>query len=153
MKKTIPPTLLVLSLAALMAFSGKDDLTCGRGIKGYVYRVSGNQMPSPDEPRAKPKGMKTTLYIYELTNIKDVIRQANSPFYSSLSTRLVKAVETNDKGFFRVKLKPGTYSLFVKKDNVFFSSIFDDKNNIHPVEVKAGAMTDIVFNVNYDATY
>ena len=95
--------------------------------------------------------MKTTLYVYQLTNIKDVV-QKDPTFYSSISTSLVKEVETNDKGFFRVKLKPGHYSLFVKKDNLFFASLFDEKNNIHPVEVKSG-MTEVVFNVNYNATY
>ncbi len=146
-------TLVVLILSInLFAFQTKETDYCGRGLKGYVYWVSGNQMPSPDEPPSKPKGIKTTLYIYELTNIKDVVRKDQSAFYTSISTPLVKEIETNEKGHFRVKLKPGIYSLFVKKDNLFFSSQFDDKNNIHPVEVKRG-MTDIVFNVNYSAAY
>jgi hypothetical protein len=142
---------LILSIS-LLSFRTEETGYCGRGLKGYVYWVSGNQMPSPEEPPSKPKGMKTTLYIYELTNIKDVVRKEQSAFYTSISTSLVKEVETNDKGHFRVKLKPGMYSLFVKKDNLFYSSQFDDKNNIHPVEIKRG-MTDIIFNVNYGATY
>lgn len=147
-------TLLILVVLSLGVFSFRPDTTyCGRGLKGHVYKVTGNRMPSPDEPLPKPQGMKTTLYIYQLTNINDVIRSGQSPFYTSISTPLVKEVETNEKGYFKVKLKPGRYSLFVKKDNLFFSSMFDEKNNIHPVEVKAGSMTDVVFNVNYDATY
>ncbi len=109
-------------------------------------------MPSPDEPPSPPKGMKTTLYIYELTHISQVVQQDQSPFFSSISTQLVKTVETNDKGRFRVKLKPGRYSLFVKKDDVFFSGQRDEKNNIHPVEVTTG-MTAVIFNVNYSAAY
>jgi hypothetical protein len=147
-------TAFVVVILSIVSFSFQTLETdyCGRGLKGYVYWVSGNQMPSPEEPRSKPKGMKTTLYIYELTNIKDVVRKEQSAFYTSISTPLVKEVETNEKGHFRVRLKPGMYSLFVKKDDLFFSSQFDDKNNIHPVEVKKG-MTEIVFNVNYSAAY
>jgi hypothetical protein len=151
MNKTVL-VVLVLSIF-LMAFHSTTTDFCGRGLKGYVYEVKGNQMPSPDEPRSKPKGLKTTLYIYKLTNINQVTRQAQSPFYIGITTELVKEVETNDKGYFKVKLKPGMYSLFVKKDNLFFSSIFDEKMNIHPVEVKPGTMTDVVFNVNYNAAY
>ena len=151
MKKT---TVVVVVLSIILtAFQPLRTEFCGRGLKGYVYEVKGNQMPSPDEPRSKPKGMKTTLYIYKLTNISQVTRQGQSPFYSNISTQLVKEVETNEKGYFKVKLKPGMYSLFVKKDNLFFSSIFDGENNIHPVEVRAGTMTDVVFNVNYNAVY
>src|SRR5690242_19323018 len=104
----------ILSIS-LLSFRTKETNYCSRGLKGYVYWVSGNQMPSPEEPPSKPKGMKTTLYVYELINIKDVVRKDQSAFYSSISTPLVKEVETNDKGHFRVKLKPGMYSLFVKK--------------------------------------
>lgn len=150
MQKTVI-VVLILSIG-LLAFQSKGTNYCGRGLKGYVYWISGNQMPSPDEPPSKPKGMKTTLYIYQLTNIRDVVRQGESAFYTSISTPLVKEVTTNDKGHFRVKLKPGMYSLFVKKDDLFFSSQLDEKNNIHPVEVKSG-MADVVFNVNYGATY
>lgn len=110
-------------------------------------------MPSPDIAPEPPKGVKTTLYIYELTNITDVTREANAVFYTSIATKLVKQVETDDDGSFKVKLKPGMYSLFVKKDDKFYSSQFDDKNNIHPVQVKSGKMTEDIFQANYNAVY
>ena len=145
--------LLCVVSTALVSFQSPMTDYCGRGLKGYVLRESGNRMPSPDEPPVKPRGMKTTLYIYQLTNITDVVRKDQSPFFSSISTSLVKQVETNEKGYFKVKLKPGIYSLFVKKDDLFFSSQVDDKNNIHPVEVRPGTMTEVSFKVNYDAVY
>src|SRR5690606_33381366 len=109
--------LIVLMLSVVLtSFSPAETNYCSRGLKGYVYWISGNQMPSPEEPPSSPRGMKTTLYIYELTNISDVVQKDQSPFFSSISTQLVKTIQTNDKGRFRVKLKPGKYSLFVKKD-------------------------------------
>ena len=110
-------------------------------------------MPSPEEPPSAPRGFQTTLYIHELTNISQVSRQGQSAFYNAVNTPLVAEVSTNAKGYFKTKLKPGWYSLFVKKDGVYYSSQSDDKNNIHPVEVKEGQMTEVKFQANYNAVY
>jgi hypothetical protein len=130
-----------------------NTLTCHRGLQGHVYQVSGNQMPSPEEKPVVPKGIRTTLYIYDLTNISQVSRQGDSPFYTSIQSKLVKTIETDENGYFRIKLKPGMYSLFIKKDDLFYSSQFDEKNNIHPVEVRPGKFTEVVFHANYNAVY
>lgn len=144
--------LLLFSFSVLVSFRPAEDDFCRRqGIKGHVYRVSGNQMPSPDRPPSTPAGMKTTLYIYELTNTSQV--QQEGSFYKTISSKLVKEVQTKEDGSFKVKLKPGTYSLFVKKDNLFYSNIFDGKSNIHPVEVKKGEWTEEKFKADYDAVY
>ena len=146
---------LVVTLAILLtSFSSPELHLCGRtGIKGHVYLVSGNQMPSPDRAPSAPGGLKTTLYIYELTNIKDVDRDGVSAFYKSIPGEPVKEIETDEKGYFKAKLKPGIYSLFVKKGDLFYSSKFEEKNNIHPVEVRKGKMTEVDFKANYDAVY
>lgn len=146
---------LVIVLAMLLtSFSFPELHVCRRsGIKGHVYLVRGNQMPSPDQAPAAPKGFKTILYVYELTNIKDVNRQGSSAFYNSIPGTPVEEIETDDKGYFKIRLKPGIYSLFVKKGDLFYSSQFDEKNNIHPVEVRSGKMTEVDFKANYDAVY
>ena len=79
--------------------------------------------------------------------------EGSSAFFKSISTGLVKQVETDENGYFKIKLKPGLYSLFVKKGDLFYSSQFDEKNNIHPVEVKKGKTTEVDFRANYDALY
>ena len=138
----------------LIAFLPAEETGCNRsGIKGHLYRVSGNQMPSPGEPRPAPEGMKTTLYIYELTNTSQVSRDGGSPFYRSVSTKPVREIESGDDGSFEVKLNPGQYSLFVKKGDLFYANIYDANNNIYPVEVIKGKMTVVDFRVDYDAAY
>lgn len=137
----------------ICSFSTAPNFCRKSGIKGHVYLVRGNQMPSPDQPASTPPGFKTTLYIFELTNISQVSREGASAFYKNIQTRLVKEVVTDDQGAFKVKLKPGLYSLFVKKGDLFYSSQFDEKNNIHPVEVKSKTMTEANFSANYDAVY
>lgn len=123
------------------------------GIQGYVYEVKGNQMPSPDEKREPPRGIKTDVYIYELTRSSQVVPGERSGFYKSINTRLVKQVSTNEKGFFKVKLPPGKYSVFTKVDSLFYANLFDQDNIIYPVEVQKKKMTDIVIKQDYNAAY
>ena len=145
---------IIISAIILTSFSPAELLLCRHtGIKGHVYLVTGNQMPSPDQQPLPPKGVKTMLYIFSLTNINEVSREGNSAFYKSISSGLVKQVETDENGYFKTKLKPGLYSLFVKKGDLFYSSQLDEKNNIHPVEVRKGKTTEVVFRANYDALY
>ena len=144
--------LLAFIVFTMMAFRPADDEFCRRqGITGHVYLVKGNQMPSPDRPPSKGIGIKTILYVYELTNASQTGQQG--AFYTSISTKLVKEITTDDNGYFKTKLKPGWYSLFVKKGDLFYSNIFDDKNNIHPVEIKKGEWLEEDFKADYDAVY
>jgi hypothetical protein len=144
-------SLLLMAVTSFALVSFTDSGCSNQGIKGHVYLLKGNQMPSPDAPRSKPAGMKTTLYVYALTNTSQVI-QAGS-FYKTISTNLVKEIQTDENGNFKAALAPGMYSLFVKKGDLFYSNIFDDKNNIHPVEVKQGKWTEEDFKADYDAVY
>jgi hypothetical protein len=123
------------------------------GIQGFVYEVKGNQMPSPDEKRAPPKGIRTDVYIYELTNSGQTQAGLHPGFYKSISSKLIKQVSTDNKGFFKVKLPPGKYSLFTKVDSVFYANIFDEHNNIYPVEVQKKKMTEVVIRQDFNAAY
>ncbi len=123
------------------------------GIKGYVYEMKGNQMPSPDEPRQAPKGIKTQVYIYELTGPSQVVRDERPGFYKSVNTKLVKQVSTDNKGYFSVKLKPGTYSVFTAVDSLLYANMFDQDNNIYPVEVVKKKMTEVVIRQDFNAAY
>jgi hypothetical protein len=143
-------TLILATVITLttLAFKSRSK----QGLEGYIYFVSGNRMPSPDVKQTTPPGYSTTLYIYELTNRNQVTTINQSPFYSNISTKLVKTVKSNDEGYFKVKLAPGDYSLFVKKDNSFYANLFEG-DNINPVKVVAGQFTQVKVNVDYDAVY
>jgi len=124
-----------------------------QGIEGYVYRISGNQMPSPDAKPSKPRGIQTVLYIYQLTNINQVQRQGLSAFYRSIRTNYVAKVESDSTGYFKINLAPGKYSLFAKKDDLFFANWFDKDNNISPTEVLSEKFSKVEFRIDYDAVY
>jgi len=145
-----------LTIVAAIIFSScgnTSKLNVNQGIEGKVVFSAGNRMPSPDVVAPKPKGIKTTLFIYELTNINQVDRQGNTSFYNAINTKLVSEVQSNANGSFKINLLPGQYSLFVKKDTLFYANWFDENNNIAPVKVVADKMTNVEFNVDYDATY
>jgi len=143
-----------LAFFALVSFVPAKENFCRRsGIRGHVYLVKGNQMPSPDRPASTGKAVKTTLYVYPLTNVSQVSREGVSSFYKTISTTPVKEIETDENGYFKTKLKPGFYSLFVKKGDLFYANIYDDKNNIYPIEVRKGNWADVDFRADYDAAY
>lgn len=143
---------LFLLLPVLL--SSSTVFFCKRGgIKGNIYRVQGNQMPSPGEPSTLPQPLQTTLYVYELTNLTQVKQSSEASFYTAINTKLVKEVKSDKKGAFKVKLSPGQYSLFVKKDNLFYANLFDDKNNLAPVTVEKGKYTTVEVKADYGAVY
>lgn len=123
------------------------------GIEGYIFRISGNRMPSPDAKLSPPMGIKAVLYIYELTGLNQVTRQGESAFYTSIHTRLVQSVTSDDKGYFFVSLPPGEYSLFTKKDALFYANNFDGNNHIAPVKVISHKVSQVNVNIDYDAVY
>jgi hypothetical protein len=143
--------LIVVSCSSSKIKYSKNKIS--QGIEGYIYFVSGNQMPSPDRKPSSPQGMKTTLYIYQLTNINQVTRQGQSVFYSAINTKLISKVESDTTGYFKVQSEPGSYSLFTKKGALFYARIFDKDNNIAPVQVLAGKITKAEVRIDYDATY
>ena len=150
-KKLIKPLLLLPLILFLSSYTG---IFCKKeGIKGKIYRVQGNQMPAPGEPSTLPQPFQTTLYIYELTNMAQVKRASEASFYTAINTKLVKEIRADKKGAFKVKLPPGQYSLFVKKDDLFYANIFDDKNNIAPVTVEKGKYTTVEVKADYGAVY
>ena len=124
-----------------------------QGIEGYVYKISGNQMPSPGAKSSPPKPIKAVLYIYQLTNLNQAQRKGQSAFYYSIKTKFIAKTETDSNGYFKINLEPGRYSLFTKKDELFFSNLFDKDNNISPVEVLPAKFSKVEFSVDYDAIY
>lgn len=146
---------LAYIIICLLSISCKcpSKLQGQQGIKGKVFKVSGNQMPSPDIPRSPQKGFKTTLYIYELTNLSQVVKQGQSAFYTVINSKFVTQVETKDDGTFNVSLPEGKYSLFVKKGELFYANMYDGEGNIAPVTVEKGKMTTADTKVDYDAVY
>jgi hypothetical protein len=149
----ITKTILILAVGIPLILNSALGQGKKTGIEGYIFRISGNRMPSPDAKLSPPKGIKAVLYIYELTSFSQVTRQGESGFYSSIRTRLVQTVTSDDSGYFFASLPPGEYSLFTKKDALFYANNFDGNDHIAPVKVVAHKVSQANVNVDYDAVY
>ena len=127
--------------------------TVQSGIEGTVTEETGNQMPMVGGSAGAPKAFKTTVYIYDSTNISKAKQVGTSPLFLSVNTRLVQKLDTDEAGRFSAALPAGTYSVFVLKGGAFFANQFDEKNNIGICRVEVGKQTHIQIKVNKDATY
>ncbi len=130
--------------------SPKADTLHQQGIEGVVYRKGGNRMPAPNRRPPAPAGAVSTVYIYELTNDSQTLRQGTTPYYRAIYTRFVCQVDTDSSGNFHVSLPPGNYSIFTKKGDLFYASQRDEKNNIAPVTVSPGKMSRVQCSVESD---
>ncbi len=124
-----------------------------QGIQGIVTEVTGNQMPMMGEPKPQPNGIKTTVFIYEKTNINQVTQIGSSPIYTTINTKQVAFVETDSSGAFTFALPVGSYSLFIKQGNQFYANLFDSDNNIALFTVEEGKLTQVSLQINNSATY
>jgi hypothetical protein len=129
-----------------------------QGIEGYVREYVGNFMPmlnrnhQPTTP-PPPKPLATTVYIYEATNLKDVIQINHSPSYSAINTKLIATAQSDAAGYFKVNLSVGKYSLFIKQNGNFYANSFDDKQNIALVIVNEKVFTKVTVKADVNATY
>ncbi len=141
---------LILSCSSLKKVK---STSIQQGITGYITETKGNQMPSPDLPTSSPKGIQTTVFVYEPTNITQVIREGNTPLYTSISTKMVASIETDSTGAFMLALPVGSYSIFVKQGKGFYANLFDTKNNIALFEVEADKLTTVKLTVSSKAAF
>jgi hypothetical protein len=77
----------------------------------------------------------------------------HSQFYYQINSKLVSSVESDLTGFFQIELDPGKYSLFVWEDTCYYSNGFDGQGNIYPVEVDSCAISEVRFDITYEAAY
>ena len=125
-----------------------------QGIAGLITESIGNQMPMKGAAPAQPRGIATTVYFYEPTQLKQTIRyEAISGYYTMIKSRLVASVDTDSTGAFAISLPAGKYSVFVKKGPYYYANLFDVENNIALFTVEADQLTKISLTVNSAATY
>ncbi|MDN3686579.1 carboxypeptidase regulatory-like domain-containing protein [Cyclobacterium jeungdonense] len=129
----------------------------GEGIKGQVYWIDGNLMPqatdSGNDSRLGPKKqpVKRTIRIHELTHINEA--SLGDYLFGDIETPLVAELETDESGYFEVKLPPGKYSIFTKEDKGYFANVFDLDSFIHPITVEKNKWKRTEITIDYKASY
>lgn len=133
--------------------------TMSQGIRGVVrygygyfwianeYRQCG--MPVVREVRVHEL---TTLYPPQVDIVTFDVEKGH--FFSAIHTELVAVVQSEcRKGRFEVELRPGTYSVFLVEDGLFYARSFNTDLEISPVEVRRGAFADITLDIWYGPTW
>jgi hypothetical protein len=124
-----------------------------QGIAGYILEEKGNRMPSPDRPLSAPKGLKTLVFIYPVTDITQLTQLSTSGLYKAISTPPQATTTTDSTGYFSVALPTGAYSVFVKYGEGIYANWFNEKNQVSPVEVKEQKVTTVKLTVSAGASY
>lgn len=123
------------------------------GIRGTVWWVSGNQMPSPDGQSRPQKGIRRKIGVFRVLTEQQVVKAGESGFYSKIRSKRLRTVWSDKLGKFRLQLPPGRYSLLVWEKGMWYANSFGENDEINPVEVEAGKMTEADITVNYTAAY
>jgi len=131
-----------------------------QGIYGKVLFWDGNFGLSLHPKTKAWRGHGTILpvirnvYACMEVNLSEVCQvAAGIPFYSNITPFVVDSTVSNSSGHFIFQLEPGTYSLFVKEDSLYYSSIFDGKGAIYPITVRDGQFEWVEFNITYRAIF
>lgn len=122
------------------------------GIEGYIYKVSGNQMPMKGKPiKAKGKGMVSEIWIYKATTLQQV--QGRMPLFNRINTLLAIKVKSDSTGYYQATLPAGVYSVFVKEGNQLFAAETDGQGILNPAVVTAGKITSRNITLTTGALY
>ncbi|MDZ4716293.1 MAG: carboxypeptidase regulatory-like domain-containing protein [Cytophagales bacterium] len=138
-------SLLFFLFTSLVVVSQKQ------GLHGQVFWVSGNQMPGPDAVLSPNQGACREVLVYELTSFADATQVG--PFFRDIKTRLVATVQSKADGTFKIKLPPGSYSVFTKERSGLYANLFDQYNNINPVVIKPGNYSWKTITIDYEVAY
>ncbi len=145
--------LFSLTIWACSSVKKANSSTISQGFTGSITELTGNQMPMKGAPPAVPKGILTTVLIYEPTNLSQVRRLGTAPSYTAIASKLVASVDTDSTGKFAIALPVGSYSVFIKQGSQFYANLFDTNNNIALFTVEEGKLTTVNLSVSSRASF
>lgn len=138
----------VLLSAALFSCSSAKVLVAGK-----VQRIMGNQMPSPDLANEEPGGFSTTVYFFEPTLVNMGLPTGEQGVFMMTDKKLVAKVLAEKDGSFKLKLKPGKYSVLLGKDGQYYSNLSDLEGLINPIEINKSSKKPLVLKADWGAIY
>lgn len=121
-----------------------------QGIQGKIFWVDNSGVPSPSQNPDPQTGVQREIAVYEVATRADA-QQDSDGFFSDITTKLVLSAVSNADGSFKIKLLPGTYSVFVKEPKGLYANLFDRQNRINPVIVQSRQYTWITITIDYQA--
>jgi len=152
LSKLKPVALVLLTMVSCSVQQAKSSAPVTQGISGFIYQVTGNQMPMKGKPiQRHGKGIAREVYIYQATTLQQV--QGQMPLFTKINTHLAVKVKSDSTGHYQASLPVGLYSVFVKEGDQFFASETDGPGIINPAQVMANKVTNRNVTVNIGAAY
>ena len=133
----------------------KNKVSIIQGVCGTLVKTEGNCMPVVGEnSTCKQFPVKREIVVYEYTKMNETTQSSiSSVFFEKVNTMMIATIISDKEGFFQLELQPGKYSIFVKENNLLFANGFDGQGGIMPVIVERSKISEIILDMNYDASY
>lgn len=122
-------------------------------VTGKVQRVIGNQMPSPDLENEEPGGFSTTVFFFEPTLMNTGMPTGEQGVFLMTNKKLVAKVLAEKNGSFKLKIRPGKYSVLLGKEGQYYSNISDLEGLINPIQINKRTQFPIVLRADWGAIY
>ena len=122
-----------------------------QGICGTILLQQGNQMPGPGRTLSAGQPVEREILVYQLTNNSQA--QSSGTIFTGIKTALVAKTRSNAKGYFKLKLPAGKYSIFVQEQEGLYANNFDGKGSINPVEVVKDSLTKRNITISNKAVF
>ena len=131
-------------------------LGCGTAkvaVNGKVLRIMGNQMPSPDVKNEEPAGFAASVFFFEPTLMNMGQPTGEQGLFLMTNKKLVAKVLCEKDGGFKLKIKPGKYSVLLGKDGQFYSNISSLDGLINPIDINKKDNKPLVLRADWGAIY
>lgn len=142
-----PLILLVLIVPFLMGFCIHSQ-----GIKGFVYLKTDANMPLKGKPLQKGSPYSTTIFVYESASISQLIGQQGN-FAKGLNAVLVKQVQSDKAGKFKLKLRPGKYTIVLGYQEGIYIPFFSGINGVGHIEVPKHQFQEIDLTISASSVF
>lgn len=138
--------ILLYTYLLLMSFSPKQ------GIEGFLRELKGNQMGKQKTALNAGHVLVSKIYIYKnLSNLD--LEGLEGQWCKSVQQRPYKIIQTDNKGYYKIRLAPGKYFLLVQLEDGFFVPYFDQRNQPASINISSGKFERFNILVNSKAIY
>jgi hypothetical protein len=110
-------------------------------------------MPSPDLPDPVYPGFKTKVFFFQPVSAAEARQVTAGGMYSRIDGKLAATAESNEKGVFHIRIKPGRYSVLIGNDSLYYTNIRDGAGMLNPVDIPASKKFRLRLRADWDATY
>ena len=140
--------LKALLISSVIACAGLKMNREKKNFMGHIFEQKYNAMPEAGITSKKGTPVSTFLYFYEPTTIHQIEDEMmGGSTFKKINSRLVDSVHSDKLGAFKIYLKPGKYSVFIKYENGYYIPFFSGSNWVSIIEVKANEVNNSDFNI------